>query len=142
MQNLLGLIYENENNINNACDCYFIAAEILKKDIEKWYQTYELSCKLNLVKRQQYCLTRLIRLNPDEASFYEKRYKILVVNEQYGKAAVDILQLLQKTHDIVNFISEAYELCHQSNKEPELLVYLESQKPELMRQIRMFFYCM
>ena len=56
------MIYEGENNLASACDCFFIKAEIIKKDVDLWYQVYEMSCKLNLTKRQLYCLSRLIHL--------------------------------------------------------------------------------
>lgn len=135
IQNLLGLIYENENNITNACDSYFIAAEILKKDSSKWMQTYELSCKLGLEKRQLYCLTHLIRLQPDEASLYDKRYKLYIKNEQYPKAAADLISLCKITHDIVVHIPEAYSISHKAGKESDLLQYLQSQHSQILSQL-------
>lgn len=137
---MLGLIYENENNIANACDCCFIASEILKKDVNKWFQTYELSCKLDLVKRELYCLNHLIRLQPEEPSFYEKRYQLLVKNEQYTKASADIIQLCKLTNDVVIHIPEAYEICHKGGKESDLLMYLESQQSQLMNQLSINVY--
>ena len=132
---MLGLIHENENNIANACDCYFISAEILKKDINKWSQTYELSCKLDLFKRQLYCLTHIIRLQPDEPSNYRKRAELFIQNEQTAKAAMDLLQYCKLTHDITATIPEVYSLCHKAGKDSDLLQYLESQRTAIMNHL-------
>ena len=98
-------------------------------------QTYELSCKLGLEKRQLYCLTRLIRLQPDDASLYDKRYKLYIKNEQYAKAAVDLLSLCRITHDSIVYISEAYSICHKAGKESDLLQYLQSQHSQVLSQL-------
>ena len=129
------MIHEHENNIANACDCYFISAEILKKDVNKWIQTYELSCKLDLFKRQLYCLTHIIRLQSDEPSSYEKRARLFIQNEQTAKAAMDLLQYCKLTRDITVNISEVYSLCHKAGKDSELLQYLESQKTAIMNHL-------
>lgn len=57
------------------------------------------------------------------------------MNEQYAKAAMDIIQLCRLTKDIVIYIQEAYELCHKSGKETELLEYLQSQHSQIMNQL-------
>ena len=95
-------------------------------------QTYELSCKLGLEKRQLYCL---IRLQPDDASLYDKRYKLYIKNEQYAKAAVDLLSLCRITHDSIVYISEAYSICHKAGKESDLLQYLQSQHSQVLSQL-------
>ena len=126
-QNILGLIYEGENNLASACDCFFIKAEIIKKDVDLWYQVYEMSCKLNLTKRQLYCLSRLIHLKPDEPSFYEKRYHLWKAENQPAKACNDLLALCKLTHDVVDYLPSLYELCCQLHREQEVMMFLDSE---------------
>ena len=126
-QNILGLIYEGENNLASACDCFFITAEIIKKDVDLWYQVYEMSYKLNLTKRQLYCLSRLIHLKPDEPSFYEKRYHLWKAENQPAKAGNDLLALCKLTHDVVDYLPSLYELCCQLHREQEVMMFLDSE---------------
>ena len=134
-QNLLGLIYENENNIANACDCYFIAAEITKKDSDLWFQVYGLSNKLNLHKRQLYCLSRLIHLLPEEVSFYEKRYKLWLEDNQLIKATNDLLNLCKLSHDLTTYVPKLYELCIKTHREQDIIKHLENEYSSLIGRL-------
>ncbi len=131
----MGLIYENENNIANACDCYFIAAEITKKDSDLWFQVYELSNKLNLHKRQLYCLSRLIHLLPEEVSFYEKRYKLWLEDNQLIKATNDLLNLCKLSHDLTTYVPKLYELCIKTHREQDIIKHLENEYSSLIGRL-------
>lgn len=96
---MLGLIFEDENNIEKACDSYFICADLTKKDSSKWFRAYELSEKLKLHKRQMYCLARLIHLLPDNPSVYEKRARLLLEDDQFSRAFSDLLSCARYAPD-------------------------------------------
>ena len=109
-QSVLGLIYEAEKNLTKACDCYFIEAEIVKHDPSKWENVYELSVKLNLHKRQLYCLSRIIHLEPNNPTYLEKRYLFLLEDKQQNRATTD-------------------------HRQPELLAYYEEIYPSMIKQL-------
>ena len=129
---MLGLIYEDEGNSASACDCYFICADLMKKDSNKWFQVYELSEKLKLHKRQLYCLARLIRLLPDNADILEKRSRLLLEDEQYSRALSDLLACTKISNGHSRHISELYTLAKKTHRERDLLEYLESRHSSLL----------
>lgn len=102
-----------------------------------------MSCKLNLTKRQLYCLSRLIHLKPDEPSFYEKRYHLWTEENQPAKACNDLLALCKLTHDVVDYLPALYELCCQLHREQEVMLFLDSEYntmiARLSRSLVVFF---
>lgn len=134
-QSVLGLIYEAEKNLTKACDCYFIEAEIVKHDPSKWENVYELSVKLNLHKRQLYCLSRIIHLEPNNPTYLEKRYLFLLEDKQQNRATTDLLAYCHLTHDMDRYSSQLYSLCTQNHRQPELLAYYEEIYPSMIKQL-------
>ena len=132
------MIYENEKDIAKACDCYFIAAEITKRDVNMWSQVLEMSEKLNLRKRQLYCLSRLIHLLPEDISFLEKRYQLWIEEKQPMKAVNDLLSICKISNDVTKFIPALYEYSISAHREEDVLIYLESQYSMIIARLSMF----
>ena len=132
------MIYENEKDIAKACDCYFIAAEITKRDTNMWSQVLEMSEKLNLRKRQLYCLSRLIHLLPEDTSFLEKRYQLWIEDNQPMKAVNDLLSICKISNDVTKFIPVLYEYSIIVHREEDVLTYLESQYAMMIARLSMF----
>ena len=139
VQNVLGLIYEAEKNLTKACDCYFIEAEILKKDPAKWEVVYEMSVKLNLHKRQIYCLSRIIHLEPSNPIYYEKRYQLYMEDNQQNRATSDLLSFCRLTHDLDHYISQLYTLCTANHRQPELLAFFEENYSAMIQELSPIF---
>ena len=124
---MLGLIFEDENNIEKACDSYFICADLTKKDSSKWFRAYELSEKLKLHKRQMYCLARLIHLLPDNPSVYEKRARLLLEDDQFSRAFSDLLSCARYAPDPFSLVPELYDLSKRTHRERDLLEFMEQR---------------
>lgn len=131
----MGLIFEDENNIEKACDSYFICADLTKKDADKWFRAYELSEKLKLRKRQMYCLARLIHLLPDNSSVYEKRARLLLEDDQFSRAFSDLLSSARYAPDPFPLIPELYDLSKRTHREHDLLEFMEQHHSTWLAQL-------
>ena len=104
-----------------------------------WTQVLEMSEKLNLRKRQLYCLSRLIHLLPEDTSFLEKRYQLWIEDKQPMKAVNDLLSICKISNDVTKFIPVLYECSISVHREEDVLIYLESQYAMMIVRLSMFF---
>ena len=111
----------------------------MKKDPTKWEVVYEMSVKLNLHKRQIYCLSRIIHLDPSNPIYYEKRYQLYMEDNQQNRATSDLLSFCRLTHDLDHYISQLYTLCTANHRQPELLAFFEENYSAMIQELSPIF---
>lgn len=103
-----------------------------------WTQVLELSEKLQLKKRQLYCLSRLIHLLPNDISFLEKRYQLWMEDNQHSKVMNDLLAICKISKDVIKYIPTLYEVSMVVRRENEVLEYLEGQYSHMIARLSTF----
>lgn len=90
----LGLIYEEQGVMDKAFSYYLIAAHLCKRDPELWHHAGQLALELKRMRDAVYCISRLLRLSPQEDLFWTRARLWLDLGE-YRMAVVGFVPLIK-----------------------------------------------
>lgn len=133
----LGVIYEDLKQPKKALEFYMLAALLTPKEAYQWRRVSEMSQKEGNLKQAIYCLTRLLRIQPNN---YQVIFERALLYQQVGlikKALEGFYRLLKAFPTDIDIVVQTAKLCHFNNMIDEAIKVLEQGIENLKENVDM-----